>query len=293
MNRRSFIASTPALFAPSMQGAQASKLPIKKGLVFTMLPKDLSILDRFQLAKEVGFEEIECHTETDPKRAEEFKAASDKTGVPIHSVMNSAHWQFPLSSSDPQVVEKSMEGMRTSLRNAKLWGAQTVLLVPAVVNPQTQYKDAWTRSQAKIRELLPMAEDSKVIIAVEEVWNKFLLSPLEMARYVDDFKTPWVRAYFDVGNVVLYGYPQDWIRTLGKRIVKLHFKDFTFRRDPNIKKNVADWVNLRDGEIDWKEIHAALHEIGYSGTASVELSGGGKDYLADVVKRLDQIFAGA
>jgi L-ribulose-5-phosphate 3-epimerase len=292
MNRRNFIASTPALFAPALQGAQASKLPIKKGLVFTMLPKEMSILDRFQLAKEVGFEEIECHTESDPKRAEEFKAASEKTGVPIHSVMNSAHWQFPLSSSDPQVVEKSMEGMRTSLRNAKLWGAQTVLLVPAVVNPQTQYKDAWTRSQAKIRELLPMAEDSKVIIAVEEVWNKFLLSPLEMARYVDDFKTPWVRAYFDVGNVVLYGYPQDWIRTLGKRIVKLHFKDFSFRRDPTIKKNVADWVNLTDGDIDWKEIHAALREIGYSGTASVELSGGGKEYLADVVKRLDQILSG-
>jgi L-ribulose-5-phosphate 3-epimerase len=257
-----------------------------------MLPKDMSILDRFQLAKDVGFEEIECHTETDPKRAEEFKAASEKTGVPIHSVMNSAHWQFPLSSSDPQVVEKSMEGMRTSLRNAKLWGAQTVLLVPAVVNPQTQYKDAWTRSQAKIRELLPMAEESKVIIAVEEVWNKFLLSPLEMARYVDDFKSPWVRAYFDVGNVVLYGYPQDWIRTLRKRIVKLHIKDFSFRRDPNVKKNVADWVNLRDGDIDWKEIHAALREIGYSGTASVELSGGGKEYLADVVKRFDQILSG-
>jgi hexulose-6-phosphate isomerase len=293
MNRRNFIASTSALLAPSLQAAQGAKLPIKKGIVFNMLPKDMSILDRFQLAKEVGFEEIECHTETDPKRAEEFKAASDKTGVPIHSVMNSAHWQFPLSSSDPEVVNKSMEGMRTSLRNAKLWGAQTVLLVPAVVNPQTQYKDAWTRSQAKIRELLPMAEELKVIIAVEEVWNKFLLSPLEMARYVDDFKSQWVRAYFDVGNVVLYGYPQDWIRTLGKRIVKVHIKDFSFRRDPNIKKNVADWVNLRDGDIDWKEIHAALREIGYSGTASVELSGGGKEYLADVVKRFDQILAGA
>jgi hexulose-6-phosphate isomerase len=293
MNRRNFIASTPALFAGSLQGAQMSKLPIKKGIVFNMLPRDMSILDRFQLAKDVGFEEIECHTETDPKRAEEFKAASEKTGVPIHSVMNSAHWQFPLSSSDPQVVEKSMEGMRTSLRNAKLWGAQTVLLVPAVVNPQTQYKDAWTRSQAKIRELLPMAEELKIIIAVEEVWNKFLLSPLEMARYVDDFKSPWVRAYFDVGNVVLYGFPQDWIRTLGKRIVKVHIKDFSFRRDPAIKKNVADFVNLRDGDIDWKEIYAALREIGYSGTASVELSGGGREYLADVVKRFDQILTGA
>jgi L-ribulose-5-phosphate 3-epimerase len=293
MNRRNFIASAPALLAGSLQGAQASKLPIRKGIVFSMLPKDLSILDRFELAKEVGFEEIECHTETDPKRAEEFKAASDKTGVPIHSVMNSAHWQFPLSSSDPQVVEKSMDGMRTSLRNAKLWGAQTVLLVPAVVNPQTQYKDAWTRSQEQIRKLVPMAADLKVIIAVEEVWNKFLLSPLEMARYVDDFNSPWVKAYFDVGNVVLYGYPQDWIRTLGKRIVKLHLKDFAFRQDPTIKKRTADFVNLRDGDIDWKEIHAALREIGYNGTASVELSGGGKEYLADVVKRVDLILSGA
>jgi L-ribulose-5-phosphate 3-epimerase len=166
MKRRNFLAATPALFAGSLQSAQESKLPIKKGIVFNMLPRSMSILERFQLAKDVGFEEIECHTEPDQARAEEFKAASDKTGVPIHSVMNSAHWQYPLSSSDPKVVETSMEGMRTSLRNAKLWGAQTVLLVPAVVNPQTQYKDAWTRSQAQIRKLIPMAADLKVIIAV-------------------------------------------------------------------------------------------------------------------------------
>jgi L-ribulose-5-phosphate 3-epimerase len=292
MNRRNFIAAAPLLAASPLQSAQAAKLPIKKGIVFNMLPKELSILERFQLAKEVGFEQIECHTETDPKRAEEFKAASQKTGVPIHSVMNSAHWQYPLSSSDPKVVETSMEGMRTSLRNAKLWGAETVLLVPAVVNPQTQYGDAWKRSQEQIRKLIPMAADLKVIIAVEEVWNKFLLSPLEMARYVDDFKSPWVKAYFDVGNVVLYGYPQDWIRTLDKRIVKLHFKDFSFKQDAAIKKRVADFVNLGDGDIDWKEIHASLREIGFSGTASVELSGGGREYLADVVKRFDRILAG-
>jgi L-ribulose-5-phosphate 3-epimerase len=167
-----------------------------------------------------------------------------------------------------------------------------VLLVPAVVNPQTMYQDAWTRSQAQIRKLLPLAQELKVIIAVEEVWNKFLLSPIEFARYVDDFKSPWVKAYFDVGNVVLYGYPQDWIRTLGKRIVKLHFKDFAFRQDPTIKKRVADFVNLRDGEIDWNEIYKALGEIGYTGTASVELAGGGREYLADVVKRFDLILAG-
>src|SRR5207249_8973423 len=112
--------------------------------------------------------------------------------------------------------EKSLSGMRTSLQNAKLWGADAVLLVPAVVNPQTSYRDAWTRSQAQVRKLLPLAEQLKVVIAIEEVWNRFLLSPLEMAQYIGEFHSPWIRAWFDVGNVVLYGYPQDWIRTLGK-----------------------------------------------------------------------------
>jgi L-ribulose-5-phosphate 3-epimerase len=140
--------------------------------------------------------------------------------------------------------------------------------------------------------VLPLAEEVKVIIAVEEVWNKFLLSPLEMARYVDEFRSPWVRSYFDVGNVVLYGYPQDWIRTLGKRIVKLHLKDFRFREDPAIKKRAAEWVNLRDGDIDWKEIYRALAEIGYNGSATVELDGGGKEYLADVSHRFDLILNG-
>ena len=121
-----------------------------------------------------------------------------------------------------------------------------------------------------------MAEESKVIIAVEEVWNKFLLSPLEFARYVDEFKSPWVQAYFDVGNVVLYGYPQDWIRTLGKRIVKLHLKDFTFKA---AKRRDRVDRNLKDGEIDWKEIHNALAEIGYKGDATVELSSGDEAYL--------------
>jgi hexulose-6-phosphate isomerase len=198
-----------------------------------------------------------------------------------------AHWQNPLSSSDPEVVAKSMTGMQTSLRNAKLWGADTVLLVPAVVNPQTSYKDAWIRSQKQIRKLIPLAQELKVVIAVEEVWNKFLLSPLEFARYVDEFKSPWVKAYFDVGNVVLYGYPQDWIRTLGNRIVKLHLKDFVF------KKRQAEFVNLREGEIDWKEIYKALSEIGYKGSATVELRTGDKQYLADVSKRVDLILSGA
>ena len=290
MTRRTFLAASATGLA--LRAAASERLPIHKAVLFSMLPSQLSILDRFQLARDTGFEQTECGTTDDTRQAEEILSASKKTGIRIHSVMNRDHWKYPLSSRDPEVVAKSMEGLKTSFRNASMWGADTVLVVPAVVNPETSYQEAWERSQTQIRKILPLAEEVKVIIAVEEVWNKFLLSPLEMARYVDEFKSPWVRSYFDVGNVVLYGYPQDWIRTLGKRIVKLHIKDFSFRQDPTIKKRVADFVNLRDGDINWKEVYQALKEIGYQGSATVELDGGGKEYLADVSKRFDLILNG-
>ena len=269
-----------------MAAAATTRLPIRKAVEFSMLPSALGVMERFQLARDAGFEEIECPTTSDASKAEEILAASKKAGLRIHSVMNQEHWHSPLSSSDSAVVEKSMEGMRTSLHNAKLWGADTVLLVPAVVNPDTSYAQAWERSQRQIRKLIPLAEELKVIIGIEEVWNKFLLSPLEMARYVDEFQSPWIRAYFDVGNIEIWGYPQDWIRTLGKRIVKLHIKDFSF------KKRVAEFVPLLEGEIDWKAVHAALADIGYRGTATVELSDGDGEYLKEVNRRFDRILNG-
>jgi hexulose-6-phosphate isomerase len=282
MNRRTFLGTSVAALA-----SNAARLPIRKAVWFGMLPKDMNYADRFRLARDTGFEEIECPTITDPREAEQIKKAAESAKLRIHSVMNQAHWNFPLSSSDPAVVAKSMKGMETSLHNAKLWGADAVLLVPGVVNPQTGYKDAWTRSQQQIRKLIPLAEKLKVIIAVEDVWNKFLLSPLEFAAYVDEFKSRWVRAYFDVGNIVLYGYPQDWIRTLGGRIVKLHLKDFRFR------KRHAEFVQLREGDIDWLEVHKALTEIGYTGTATVELPAGDAAYLREVSRRVDLILSGS
>jgi len=273
--------------APFVAAAAPGRLPIKKAVLLSMIqPRNASVLDKFKAAKEAGFEEIECPTTPEKERAEEILAASKETGVRIHSIMNSDHWRFPLSSADPAVVDKCMEGMRTSLHNAKLWGADTVLLVPAVVNPETPYSVAWERSQKKIRELIPLAAELKVIIAVEEVWNKFLLSPMEFARYVDDFNSPWVKAYFDVGNVAFYGYPHDWIRTLGKRIVKLHFKDFAFR------KSVTSFGNLGDGDIDFPAIHAALADIGYQGSATTEVGGGELAYLKDLNQRFERILSG-
>jgi hexulose-6-phosphate isomerase len=286
MTRRTLLAATLAapFGARCLRGE--SRLPIKKAVEFSMLPKSLSVIDAFQLAKDCGFEQIECPTTPEEAKAEEMLAASKKTGLRIHSVMNQAHWAFPLSSPDPAVVEKSLEGMRVSLGNAKLWGADTVLLVPAVVNAEVSYAQAWERSQRQIRKLIPIAQESKIVIGIEEVWNKFLLSPLEFARYIDSFDSSYVKAYFDVGNVAISGYPQDWIRVLGKRIVKLHIKDFKF------EKNVASWVSLKEGTIDWHAVHAALESINYKGTATVELAGGDGDYLKEVNRRFEQILNG-
>ena len=296
MSRRSFVKKCGMGAVAAMAGAvtsastkqaeaaAASGNEIKKGLVFGMLPGNLSIEDRFKLAADVGFEGTEIGTVRDPKTLKRMMAAAGKTGVRIHSVMNSDHWGSPLSSPDPEVVAKGMQCMEVSLQNAHDCGADTVLLVPAVVNPAVRYGEAYERSQKQIRKLLPLAEKLKVIIGVENVWNKFLLSPLEFARYVDEFKSRFLKAYFDVGNVVLFGFPQDWIRTLGSRIVKVHVKGFDARS--------SRFTNLRDGTIDWPEVRRALKEVKYSGFMSAELGGGGEEYLKDVSERMDKIIAG-
>ena len=283
----SLMAATPA---SSPGAAKPPSFPsatsIKKGLVYDMLPSSLSHADRFKMARDTGFEVVQAPTTPDEHSAGEIKNAAAAAGIRIDSVMNMDHWKYPLSSADPAVVEKSLAGMRTSLHNAKLWGSDTVLLVPAVVNPNTSYRDAWTRSQKEIRKLIPLAEELKIIIAIEEVWNKFLLSPLEMARYIAEFNSPWIKAWFDVGNVLLYGYPQDWIRTLGKDIADVHLKDFKRKEDGYA------WVNLGDGDADWPAVRQAFADIGYSGSAIAELEGGNEAYLRDVSRRIDRLLLG-
>jgi hexulose-6-phosphate isomerase len=305
-SRREFLKSTAATacsaglgacgFAELLRPSPASRsalatprptpLPIKKGVLLEMLPAKLRYAERMKMARDVGFEVVQAPTTPDEREAEEMKKAADVANVRIDSVMNMDHWKYPLSSGDSAVVEKSLAGMRTSLHNAKLWGSDAVLLVPAVVNPQTSYRDAWSRSQAQIRKLLPLAEELEIVIAIEEVWNKFLLSPLEMTAYLKEFQSPWIQAWFDVGNVLLYGYPQDWIRTLGKSIVKVHLKDF------KRKENGYEWVNLGDGDVDWEAVREALRETGYSGSAIAELKEGDEAYLRDLSRRVDRLVLG-
>ncbi|MCS6860201.1 MAG: sugar phosphate isomerase/epimerase [Abditibacteriales bacterium] len=262
--------------------AQESKSPLKKALIFSMLPRDLSMEGKFQLAKAVGFDGVEI-APVDEAQAQAMRAAAEKAGVRIHSIIFGG-WHAPLSSADATVIERGLRDMQSALRCAKTVGADVVLLVPAVVNESTRYVEAYERSQKHIRTLIPLAQELGVVIAVENVWNKFLLSPIEFARYVDEFESPFVRAYFDVGNVVLFGFPQDWIRTLGKRIVKVHLKDF--------KQQSNQFVALREGDVNWKEVRRALDEIGYADFLTTELPGGDEAYLRDVSARVDKIIAG-
>jgi L-ribulose-5-phosphate 3-epimerase len=297
--RRTFLKSVAAVAVASggvvrAQGAPQPAKPaatstIHKSVLISMLPKTLPYAERFAMARTAGFEAIEMQTITSAEEAAEIKEAAVKAGLRIHSVMNSDHWRLPLSSAEPEVVNGSVKGMETSMRNAKLWGADAVLLVPAVVDAKTGYRDAWTRSQRVIRErLLPVARELNIVIAVEEVWNKFLLSPIEFARYVDEFESPLLRAYFDVGNIVFYGFPQDWIRTLGPRIAKMHLKDFSLDR----KNDKYAWKNIGEGDIDWPEVRRALAEVKYNGFVTTEVNGGDAPYLTDLAGRVDRFLAG-
>ncbi len=297
--RRTFLKSVAAVAVASRGVVRAQGTPqpakpaaastIRKSVLINMLPKALPYAERFAMARTAGFEAIEMQTIASADEAAEIREAAVKSGLKIHSVMNSDHWRLPLSSADPEVVNGSVKGMETSMRNAKLWGADAVLLVPAVVDPKTGYQDAWTRSQRVIRErLLPVAKELNIVIAVEEVWNKFLLSPIEFARYVDEFESPLLRAYFDVGNIVFYGYPQDWIRTLGPRIAKMHLKDFKLDRS----NGKFTWTNIGEGDIDWPEVRRALAEVKYNGFVTTELQGGDAPYLTDVSGRVDRFLAG-
>ena len=270
----------PGLSATAQAGRKNSKL--RKALQLGMLPKELSDAEKFKLAKKCGFDGIEGSPMADLEAARRRGMLAREAGVPIHSIVYGG-WGAPFSEPDPKVIAKGLDGMETALRSAKALGAETVLLVPAVVKENVSYGDAYKRSQEHIRKLLPLAKELGVVIAVENVWNKFLLSPLEFARYVDEFDSPWLKAYFDVGNVIIYGYAQDWIRTLGQRIVKIHLKDF--------RRKGYQWTNLLEGDVNWQQVRQALDEIGYNGFMTTELRGGDEAYLTDLSARIDKIIA--
>jgi L-ribulose-5-phosphate 3-epimerase len=241
------------------------------------------------MLREVGYDGVELDSPSNLDKNEVLRAR-DATGLKICGVVDSVHWNQTLSDPDPDVRAAGLEGLRTALRECKLYGGTSVLLVPAVVKKDVSYADAYSRSQAEIRKALPLAEDSGIKIAVENVWNQFLLSPLEAVRYIEEFRSPWIGWHLDIGNLITYGWPEHWIRILGKRILKLHIKEFSRQKRDNEGPRAGFKVNLWEGDCDWPAVMKALDEVGFQGWGSAELEGGGPERLRDIAQRMDRIF---
>ena len=272
-------------------GAAPSEKPFKKAVKWGMVNVEgASILEKFQLLKELGFDGVELDAPSGLDKKEVLEAR-DATGLPIHGVVDSVHWNDTLSSADPKVRSRGAQALEQAIRDSKEYGGTTVLLVPATVGKDVGYEEAYSRSQAEIKKVLPLAAELEIKIGLENVWNNFLLSPLETAQYIDSFESPWIGAYFDVGNVLRYGWPEHWIRTLGKRIVKLDIKEFSREKMQNEGLFKGFGVELLEGDNDWPAVMAALKEIGYQGWGTAEIPGGGRERLTEIAKRMDRIFA--
>lgn len=279
MNRRQFAKNT--LLASAM--ISASSIPgfsniiapptrsLKKGIMWGSIGVGQTILEKFQAAKLAGFDGVEplSHLERN-----EVLKARDTTGLIIPSVCNAMHWKYLLSDPDPKVREEGVTALKVSLEDAKAYGADTVLLVPGRVSDTVSYDDCWKRSVQEIKKAIPLAEQLNVKIAIENVWNNFLLSPMEAASYVDQFQSKNIGFYFDCGNILVYGWPEQWIKILGPRIAKVHIKEFSRKIADKQGKGAGFGVKLMEGDVNWPLVMKALDDIGYSGWTTIEQPGG-------------------
>lgn len=292
LSRRDLLAAGAAAVAASVvepgaaAAADAPGRKFKKAVKFSMCGEKLPLAELFKLLKDLGYEGIEMDKPADHAEVNEAQKSS---GLIVHGVVDYVHWGQPLSHPDEKVRTAGIKGLETAIRDSKAYGGTTVLLVPGVVNKDVSYADCYTRSQEAVRKVLPLAAELQIRILFENVWNKFLLSPLETARYIDEFESPWVGSYFDIGNVVAFGWPEQWIRILGKRIGKLDIKEYS-TDEANKKGPYAGFVrDLGAGNVNWPEVLKALDEIGFTGWGTAEMPGGDRQRLADLSKQMDKV----
>jgi L-ribulose-5-phosphate 3-epimerase len=283
------VALAPTAWA-GLSTTGADRPLVKKSLKYGMIKAGDTILEKFMLIKELGFHGVELDSPSALVEREVLDAR-DRSGIEIPGLVNALHWQAPLSDPDPTVRARCVESMKEALRQCRRLGGTTVLLVPAVVNQSVSYDDAYRRSQDEIRKLLPAAEDAGVKIAIENVWNNFLLSPMEAARYIDEFDSPMIGWYFDVGNILRYGWPEQWIRILGPRILKIDIKEYSREkmREEGLWKGFE--VEIGEGDCDWPAVNKALRDIGYQGWGSAEVNGGDRDRLMVISRQMDRIYS--
>lgn len=283
------LASTGAVFAADDK--PTPKLPIKKAIMWATVGLKGSTVEKMKAIKEAGFEGVEMMSHLD---VDEVLKAREAAGLEIPSVCGAHHWAKPLSHADPKIRAEGVEALKQCLREAKKYDASSVLLVPGLVSKEISYSDAYKRSQEEIRKAIPLAEELGVKIAIENVWNNFLLSPLEAARYVDEFNSPAVGWHFDVGNIIHYGWPQHWIRALGKRIQKLHIKEYSRSKSEKEGKGAGFNVALLEGDDNWPAVMKAIDDVKYQGWAITEQPGTDSETpekMKDLVSRLEKILA--
>lgn len=297
MNRRQFSKSTlmasALISSASLPGFSSLITPsartLKKGIMWGSIGVGKTIMEKFQAAKEAGFDGVEPMSHLDRK---EVLAARDSTGLIIASVCGELHWKYPLSDPDPKIRELGVEALKVTIEDASVYGADSVLLVPGIVNETVSYDQCWNRCIEEIGKVLPMAEKLKVKIALENVWNNFLISPMEAASYIDKFKSPYIGSYFDCGNILVYGWPEQWIKILDKRLAKVHIKDFSRKIADKQGKGAGFGVKLLEGDVNWAAVMKSLDDIGYNGWTTVEMPGGDtREGLKDLCDRLVKIHA--
>lgn len=263
----------------------------KKSLKYAMIKEDLSLMDKFKLVKDLGFDGIELES-PDKLDDKEVLVARDATGLELPGLVNSLHWKKPLSDPDPAVRLECRQSIIEALDRCKRFGGTSVLVVPAVVNDKVTYDDAWERSTAELKQIIPHAEKIGIDIALENVWNNFLLSPMEAARYVDQFDSKRLGWYFDVGNVVRYGWPEQWIKILGPRIMKIDIKDYSRKKQSDEGIWQGFKVLLGDGDANYAKVNAALAAVNYkAGWGSAEVRGGDRVRLEEISERMDLLYA--
>jgi len=301
MLRRDFIASasllagglvSAPLIGKSESLSSKSEMPkLKKGLGFGMIQEEIPLLDKLKLVKDLGFDGVEFNSPVDVD-LKELVAAKEKTGLLFPSTVNKDHWAKPLSDPDPSVREFIINSITKSLEETKELGGDTVLVVPGVVNDKVSYETAYNTALESIRKLIPAVERTGVKIGLENVWNNFIISPLEAKQLVDTINHPLIGFYFDIGNILRYGWPEHWIETLNKRIVKLHIKEFSRKKmnDEGLWKGFE--VELTEGDIDWKAVMDSLRKTDYQGEWMVaEVRGGDRKRLAQISEQMDRIIA--
>lgn len=282
IHRRDFLGAATVGIASAALGTTAraaSGHRWRKAFMLGQVEGD--IRPTFEKLKEAGFDGVEMISPNKLDRDAVIQAR-DETGLIIHGVSGGLHWAKPLSDPDGNVAMEGVEAIKKEIDDCRAYGGTTVLVVPGVVTPKVSHRKVEEMSRFYIKNmLLHDAEAKGIILAIEEVWNRFLLSAPAFAAYVDSFDSPWVKAYFDVGNVVEYGYPQEWIRELGHRIAKIHIKDYSKAKRFEPK--------LGEGEVNWKEVRQALIDVGYDGWITAEVPAGSLEEWKDVVKRMDDV----